>query len=132
MKSTETKEAFVQMRAEGKPYHDIAKALGVSKQTLIDWSKDLCEDIQNLKSIRMDAVYEQFALTKEARVKTLGEALDRIKEELSKRDLTDVSTDRLFDMLLKMHDAHGKEGESLKFRRPPMMGRDFDASWPVA
>ena len=131
MKSTETKEAFVQMRAEGKSYQDISKALGVSKQTLIDWSKDLCEDIQNLKSIRMDALHEQFALTKEARIKTLGEALGRIKIEISKRDLSDVSTDRLFDILLKMHDAHGKERESLNFLRPPMLGRTMDESWPV-
>ena len=131
MKSTETKEAFVQMRAENVSYQDISKALGVSKQALIDWSKDLCDDIQNLKSMRMDAIYEQFALTKEARIKTIGEVLDRLKAEISKRDMSDVSTDRLFDLFLKMHDAHGKERESLNFQQPPMLGRAMDESWSV-
>jgi transposase len=131
MKSTEKKEAFVQMRAEGMSYHDIAKTLAVCKQTLIDWNKDLCENIQNLKAIRLDALYEQYALTKEARIKVLGEVLERIKSEISKRDLSDVSTERLFDLFLKMHDAHGKERESLNFLQPPIMGRGLDESSPV-
>lgn len=131
MKSTETKEAFIQMRAENVSYQDISKALSVSKQTLIDWSKDLCEDIQNLKSMRMDAIYEQFALTKEARIKTIGEVSDRLKAEISKRDMSDIPTDRLIDLFLKMHDAHGKERESLNFQQTPMLGRAMDESWPV-
>ena len=56
MKETETKRLFVELRAAGKCYKDIALELHVSKQTLINWSRDLQTEICNLQAIEMDSL----------------------------------------------------------------------------
>ena len=45
MEIVEIKEQFIDLRAKGYSFDKIAKELGKAKQTLIDWSKDLQEEI---------------------------------------------------------------------------------------
>lgn len=47
MKSTDAKQKFVELRALGASYKAIAEELLVSKQTLINWSRELNDDLQN-------------------------------------------------------------------------------------
>jgi hypothetical protein len=49
----------------------------------------------------LDSLYESYSLYKEARLKTLGEILSKLKKEVDNRDLTDLPTDRLLDLFLK-------------------------------
>lgn len=51
MKDQETKERFVELRAKGWSFDRIARELKVSKQTLINWSRELALQIGNLKAI---------------------------------------------------------------------------------
>jgi transcriptional regulator len=101
MELLETKERFIELRAKGWSFDKIAKELGKAKQTLIDWSKELQEEIANRKSLELEALYESYFLLKENRLQTLGVILTKIKKELEKRDLSDVPTDKLLDLLLK-------------------------------
>ena len=119
MKPAETKEKFIEMRAEGYSYLDIEKALGVSKTTLIKWSNDLQIELKNFSTVRMDYLCQQYSLTKEARIKLLGELLGRVNNELSSRDLSKVSTEKLFELTLKLTEAHGKERADLTFWQEP-------------
>ncbi len=41
MKNLSLKERFVELRAKGHSYSSIAKELKKSKQTIINWSKEL-------------------------------------------------------------------------------------------
>lgn len=43
-------------------------------------------------------------MTKEQRLEYLGKLQKKLIKELEKRDLTDVKTDKLLDMLLKTND----------------------------
>jgi hypothetical protein len=95
------KERFIEMRAKGYSFDKIAKELGKAKQTLIDWSKELKEEIANYKALELEALYEKFFLLKESRVETFGVMIGKIKEELLNRNLSDVPTDKLLDLLLK-------------------------------
>ena len=131
MKDTNTKEQFLSMRAEGLSYQAIADKLRVSRQTLIHWGQELQSDIKNFKAIRLDAMYEQYSLTKEARIKLIGEHIEKVRTELSSRDLSSVNTDKLYDILLKLTEAQNKERESLTFANLDSTMFWCQSSWDV-
>jgi restriction endonuclease Mrr len=101
MELIDTKQRFIELRAKSWSFDKIAKELGKAKQTLIDWSKELQDEIANLKAMELEALYESYYLLKENRLQTFGAMLTKIKEEALKRDLSDVPTDKLLDLLLK-------------------------------
>jgi IS30 family transposase len=101
METIETKRRFIELRAKGYSFDKIAKELGKAKQTLLDWSRDLDQEIAQAKALELDSLYEAYSLYKEARLKTLGEILSKLKKEVDNRDLTDLPTDRLLDLFLK-------------------------------
>jgi hypothetical protein len=101
METIETKRRFIELRAKGYSFDKIAKELGKAKQTLLDWSRDLDQEIAQAKALELDSLYEFYSLYKEARLKTLGEILSKLKKEVDQRDLTDLPTDRLLDLFLK-------------------------------
>ena len=103
-----TKERFIELRAKGWSFDKIAKELGKAKQTLIDWSKELQDEIANLKALELEAIYESYYLLKENRLQTFGGLLNKIKDEVLSRDLTEVPTDKLLELLLK-YNAQIKE-----------------------
>ncbi|USG61479.1 helix-turn-helix domain-containing protein [Sneathiella marina] len=92
----EKKTSFVHMRAVGKSYSQISEEIGVSKSTLSNWNSDLEEEIASARAIALDALYEEFFMSKERRIRLLGEQLKRLDEELRSRDLSELSTDKLF------------------------------------
>ena len=101
METVETKERFIELRAKGWSFDKIAKKLGKAKQTLINWSKELEDEIANLKALKLEALYEKHYLLKENRIETFGVLLRKLKDEIMSRDLSDVPTDKLLDLLLK-------------------------------
>ena len=109
MDNTAQKERFIELRAQGYSFDKIAKELGRAKQTLIDWSKELQEEIANLKALELEALYEKYYLLKETRLQTFGEMLQKIKKEVDKRNLSDVPTDKLLDLLLKYNSMVKEE-----------------------
>lgn len=108
MELLETKERFIELRAKGSSFDKIAKELGKAKQTLIDWSKELQDEIANRKALELEALYETYYLQRENRLQTFGAMLSKIKKEVESRDLSDIPTDKLLDLLLK-YNAQVKE-----------------------
>jgi len=109
MERLEVKEAFIELRAKGYSFEKIARKLGKAKQTLIDWSKELEDEIANRKALELEALYEKFYLLKENRLQTFGELLTKLKEEIDRRDLSDVPTDKLLDLFLKYNNQVKEE-----------------------
>ena len=103
-----TKERFIELRAKGYSFDKIAKELGKAKQTLIDWSKELQDEIANSKALELEALYESYYLMRENRLQTFGAMLIKIKEEIERRNLSDVPTDKLLELFLK-YNAQIKE-----------------------
>ena len=108
MEVIEIKERFIELRAKSWSFDKIAKELGKAKQTLIDWSKELQDEIANRKALELESLYESYYLMKENRLQTFGDMLTKIKEEIERRDLSDVPTDKLLELLLK-YDSQVKE-----------------------
>ena len=101
MELIDTKQRFIDLRARGWSFDKIAKELGKAKQTLIDWSKELQDEIANLKAMELETLYEKYYLLKENRLQTFGAMLIKIKEEVLTRDFSEIPTDKLLDLLLK-------------------------------
>lgn len=109
METTELKERFIELRAKGWSFDKIAKETGKAKQTLIDWSKELQDEIANRKALELEALYESYYLMRENRLQTFGAMLTKIKEEVKRRDLSDVPTDKLLELLLKYNSQVKEE-----------------------
>jgi IS30 family transposase len=109
VESIETKERFIELRAKGWSFDKIAKELGKAKQTLIDWSKELKDEVANRKALELEALYETYYLLKENRLQTFGGLLNKIKDEVLSRDLSDVPTDKLLDLFLKYNSQIKEE-----------------------
>ena len=104
MKDNQTKCYFIELRAQGLSYDRIVKELGVSKQTLINWGKFFDSEIFDIQKIQLESLLEKHKLTKQARIEFFGKQLARVKKELGKRNLTKVSTEKLFDLIIKMEN----------------------------
>ena len=109
MELLETKERFIELRAKGWSFDKIAKELGKAKQTLIDWSKELQDEIANRKALELEALYQTYYLQRESRLQIFGVMLTKIKKEVESRDLSDVPTDKLLDLFLKYNSQVKEE-----------------------
>jgi transposase len=109
------KERFIELRAEGRSYADIAAALNVSKPTLIEWSRDLQDELTRARTLRMDILFEKYAVAKAKRVEVFGKRLNAILEELEGRDLKEVRTDALLRLALLYGDHLKEEDSDLRF-----------------
>lgn len=116
MKNNETRYKFIEMRAKGVSFDKIAKKLNIAKSTLVEWSKTYLMEIENLKAIELEALQEQFYLTKKARIEILGEQVKRLKKELEGRNLSDIPTDKLLDIFNKMLNQLKQEEIEVKFK----------------
>jgi len=116
MKNAQDKERFIELRAEGRSYTDIAAALNVSKPTLITWGKEFQKEIGNARTLRLDELFEKYAVAKSKRVEVFGKRLEAILTELDKRDLADVPTSSLLTLALKYGESLKAEHESLSLK----------------
>ena len=123
---TELKERFVELRAEGRSYADIAATLGVSKPTLIAWGRELQKEVANARTLRLDALFEQYAIAKAKRIEVFGKRLEAILTELDKRDLSDVATGQLLKLALDYLSKMKAEEDDLVYQ-----GEDRDAMMAV-
>ena len=82
MKPTELKQEYIRLRGEGRSYNFIAKQLHISKSTCTKWEKDLSSKIDDLKRAKLDELYESYSITKQARIRKLGDTLNKINQSL--------------------------------------------------
>ena len=101
MEILETKHRFIELRAKGYSFDKIALELNKAKQTLIDWSRELKEEIEIRKATELELIYESYFLLKKSRLQSLGDILLRIETEIEQRSLSTIPTDKLLDIYLK-------------------------------
>ncbi|MFG3638602.1 MULTISPECIES: COG3415 family protein [Bacteria] len=97
----EVKDQFIELRAKGHTFADIADQLNVSKPTLIEWSKELKTEIENSKALEMESLQEKYFASWKQRLEFTGDQFARLKEELESRDFSDMSTKELLEVSLK-------------------------------
>jgi hypothetical protein len=119
MKDIDTKHRFVELRARDKSLRTAADEVGIGLQTAVRWERELKEQIENLKIMELDALLERHRLTLQAQIERYGVELTRLNEELQERDLADVSTPKLYDIMIKLHTR-------VEGARPALTLRDDD------
>mgnify|MGYP003554969775 CR=1 FL=1 len=127
----EVKQQFIELRAKGNSYDSIAAKLSVSKSTLIEWSRLLSTEIGNLKTIETDALLEKHKIAKMHQIETFGSQLSSVRSELDKRDLSNVPTEKLLNMELKLLSAINSSGGNIRFSSSEIImdfpSHDWDA-----
>ena len=101
--NNDIKQQFITLRAKGYSLTKIAQQLDKCRQTLSNWNSELEDEIKNAKAIELEALFEECFLTKENRIKTFSQLLEKINKELDKRDFQAVSDDKLVDLKLKIN-----------------------------
>jgi len=131
MKDHETQQRFIDLRSQGWSFSRIAAELNVSKSTLINWSRKFQSELQNLRAVELEALREKLIDTTEKRTQELANQLRMVEFELQMRDLSKVSTTRLYSI------AHSLRREILQatansgFTFPPNQIPKDEADQPV-
>ena len=111
-----TKARFVELRAQGVSLAKCAKTMKVGKTTLIEWGRDMEGEIRSARAVELEALHEQYFIAKEAKIKLFGQLVQRVVKELEKRNLKELSTGQLLDVLAKYHAILEGEGGPLIFK----------------
>ncbi|MEK7473338.1 MAG: hypothetical protein AAB668_01235 [Patescibacteria group bacterium] len=121
MHPASVKDRFVELRAQGKSFVSIAEEIEVSKPTLIEWSREMHEQIRNLRAINDEALREKYRLTKHHELEILSRQLEAVEKEIEQRALADISTDKLYGVLFKLM------GEAREERKPVTLQHTHDS-----
>lgn len=126
MKPQETKTEYVRLRAEGRSYSYIADKLNISKSTCSSWEQELSGAVSELRQEQLNELYTSYAMTKEARIKKLGETLENINTALDNADLSTIPPEKLLDFKLKYTEA--LKGEYTGTATPYQFSKSLDPS----
>ena len=105
----EVKDKFVEKRAAGVTLSKASQDLGIARNTAVKWERENKERIDAFRAIHIQELQEKYEISKEERIELFGKDLQAINKELAKRDLSEVSTPKLFDMKIKCGKALEKE-----------------------
>ena len=125
MKDLETKERFVELRAQGRSFDSIAKELNVSKTTLITWSRELEKEINNAKYLAYQRLIEQYKLTKIERADLIMQALQRVNDAIGQKDVNAMSIKEL----LMLSDKLENQLNSLTLNVEYRTGETINVKW---
>lgn len=111
VEATEQQMKFISLRAQGWTFARIAAELNVSKRTLINWSHKFQFEIKNLRALELEAIQAEYVATREERIRQMGEQLRAVVAELKTRDITEMSTARLFALAASLRREILKAGD---------------------
>ncbi len=116
----EQMQQFIELRAENVSYAKIAKQIGVSKTTLIDWAKNCELEIENRRAVTYEALNEQYKAGQQHRLQMWSEQLEAVRAELKTRGLADVPTTKLIEMLDTLSEKLRGETYAVHFKSKPV------------
>jgi len=118
MHDAKTVQRFIELRAQGWTYARLMAELEVSKPTLIAWSHKHQFQIQNLKTIELEALGEKWLASVTDRVNALGEQLRRVEAELATRQPSALTTPQLYALARHLRRQIEQITGSLNFTTP--------------
>lgn len=115
MKDNAKKLDFIRLRAEGRSYRAIEAEAGISRSTCSEWERELSAEIARLRQESLNELYQQYGMEKEARIRRLGNTLQRIDQALDQVDLAALPPEKLLDLKLKYSAALKEEFSSASY-----------------
>lgn len=95
MHTIETKNQFIELRANGLSFDAIAEKINVCKRTLLRWNRDHDAEIRYLRAMELEAQYDKLFLPHEAQADCLAKLHVRIEYEVAHRDIRALETPQL-------------------------------------
>jgi transposase len=94
------KQQIITLRAEGLSYAKIAEQTKVSKQTAIDIVGEQKDAVSTLEATQWEALFEATKVNLKGRIDQLTALQNRLREEIERRDLSDLPTKDLVNLYL--------------------------------
>lgn len=95
----------IELRAEGVSYDKISKEVGIAKQTAVDIAREQLDSISTLQAIKMEAIFEAERVNAKGRIEQLAALHTRLREEIERRNLADLPTEKLISLFIKTSDT---------------------------
>lgn len=95
------KARFIELRARGASFQDIADILDCGKSTLVGWNKELVDEVAERKAMTKNDILCDYQVARDNRLRYFAELYRDIKNELARRSLRDVPSDKLYTMFEK-------------------------------
>lgn len=124
MTDRDTENRIIELRARGKSYSTIASELKIGKQTALDVCKKYKEQIATLQALELEQLYEEQRITSQERIIAIASLMHRVREEIDRRDLTQVPTEKLIDLYLKQTSTLKEEIIEPNFQSSEEQARD--------
>ncbi len=124
MTDRDTENRIIELRARGKSYSTIASELKIGKQTALDVCKKYKEQIATLQAWELEQLYEEQRITSQERITAIASLMHRVREEIDRRDLTQVPTEKLIDLYLKQASTLKEEIIEPNFQSGEEQARD--------
>lgn len=109
--SQNKKIEFIKLRAEGKSLRAIAEALGIAYNTSLSLCKELEIEIRNQKVADYDEILSLYNLQKKSRLEVISKYIKRVNAEIDKRDLSKISTEKLFALQERLNRLLSEENK---------------------
>lgn len=116
MKAEIKKQQFITMRIEGQSFEAIAKSLSISKSHLVEWNKEAGTRtaINEGLAIRLNDTVRTLEMGKQARLSAMLKTYKKVIEEIEKRDLSDVSTEKLIQLSVLLNQKINDQNISVE------------------
>lgn len=92
-------QKFMVLRAEGKSFDAIAKRISVSKPTLLKWSKELKDQIEEIANTIQEQFIVEQKIKRTLRAQKISAELDEAYDALSKTDYTNMTKKDLIKII---------------------------------
>ena len=104
MHPNETKDKFIELRAQGWSLPRIATELHVSKTTLVEWNREFASDIQSLRAAELELLKEKMIASREEELDRLARLRKDVNDELAHRTLRLIPIEKLFHLSIELRE----------------------------
>lgn len=114
MKEQETREKFIELRAEGISFDKISQRIGVTKATLLEWSRKYADEINEFKLIRYENILHKYQFTQKEKVERLAKELSIAWAFYESKSYDNIPKSKLIAIIMKMEQRLAEITEPVK------------------
>lgn len=126
-KTEKVKAEALRLRAEGTSVEEIVERTGLGAQEVVDILAEEQDAITTMQGIKEEAALISYGVSRRERLKKIVSLRNRVEEELDKRDFSDIPTEKLPALLLKINEAIREEVTPPRIISSPLFNNDWEA-----
>ena len=109
MHTEDKRNQFIELRASGMSFDKIAAEICVTKKTLIEWSKEFADEIEDLRTLAREHLKERLIGSQEQFAARIVGHFNHLDQEFAGRKLQFSPTESVFRMMLSAREVIVKE-----------------------